>query len=428
MKLSVASISNLEGWFKKSTGKRLPAIILGSSVNALSFARSLGRRRIPTLLLDSERLIGSYTRYGKFLMLSPAEEDSDGWLGVLELIASRLSARAVLFPTTDVHCLMVSQHRDFLHTYFRFIVPEAETMESIVNKRSQYAIARAAGIPVPKTYFPESWEEVKHLSPDLNYPCILKPYISHTGRRELGNKKVQLVKSQAELIAAFEHLTASGQPFMIQEIIPGEDSCLHGYLAFWNKDHRELAWLTKQKLRQNPPNYGDGSLQITVEAPEVARLSRHLLRRFNYSGFVGVEFKFDARDSVYRLMEINPRTVSGNQLAISAGIDFPWIGYQYLTDSMPETPQAYSFRPAVKYVNEEWDIQSYFALRRSGAINLWQWVGSLKGAKPAIGAWDDPLPLIAGVWRLLKISLRYVGSAIRRFFAGKKNRPIRVFK
>ncbi|MCI0488196.1 MAG: ATP-grasp domain-containing protein [Blastocatellia bacterium] len=415
MKLSIAATKNLESWLKKSIGSEPPAIILGSSVNALSFARSLGRRRIPTLLLDGERLLGSYTRYGEFLLLSRVEEDSAGWIDILELIASRLDTRAVLFSTTDAHCLLVSQHRDLLRQYFRFIIPDAETVERIVNKRFQYTIAQAAEIPIPKTYFPESLEEARHLSPNLTYPCILKPYISHTGRRELSNKKVRLVDSQTELISAFERLMASGQSFMIQEIIPGEDSALYGYLAFWNAEGEELAWLTTQKLRQNPPHYGDGSLQITVEAPEVARLSRRLLRTFNYSGFVGVEFKFDARDPTYRLMEINPRTFSYNQLAISAGIDFPWIGYRYLTDSMPEPLPAYSFKPGVKCVNEEWDIQAYFALRRSGALSLRQWLGSLRGAKLAIGAWDDPLPLFAGFRRLLKISWHYLRSAIGRF-------------
>ncbi|HEY5596498.1 MAG TPA: ATP-grasp domain-containing protein, partial [Candidatus Bipolaricaulota bacterium] len=126
------------------------------------------------------------------------------------------------------------------------------------------------------------------------------------------------------------------------------------------------------------------------------------LTAFSYCGFVGIEFKLDARDGTYRLIEINPRTVSGNQLAISAGIDFPWIGYQYLTGSGLEASPVTPFRPQVKYVNEEWDVQAYLALRRSGALSLRGWYDSLRGAQAwAIGAWDDPLPLVAGLWRFL---------------------------
>lgn len=128
--------------------------------------------------------------------------------------------------------------------------------------------------------------------------------------------------------------------------------------------------MTNRKLRENPPHYGDGSLQVTVDAPEVAELSRRLLRAFNYRGFVGVEFKFDARDHTFRVMETNPRTVSGNQLAISAGVDLPWIGYQYLTGSDLGIALAKPFQPGVKYVNQEWDVKAYFALRKTGPLRL----------------------------------------------------------
>ena len=412
MKLA-SNTKNLEGWLKRSRVKSPLAIILGGSANGLSFARSLGRRGVPTLLLDSDRLIGTYTRYGKVVLLPPADEHPECWISLLDFVASRLDTPGVLIPTSDVHSLLVSQHRDMFQKYFRFVVPEAPTMGRIVNKRLQYGIARAAGIPIPKTDFPQSAEELRHLSPNLTYPCLLKPCISHSGRKRLSNRKVLVVNSQRELISAYERLVGGGSPFMVQEIIPGEDSALYGYLAFWDAEGRERAWLTKQKLRQNPPYYGDGSLQITVEAPEVAELSRRLLREFNYCGFVGVEFKFDARDSTYRLMEINPRTVAGNQLAISAGIDFPWIGYQYLTGSDLDLAHTNAFRPFVKCVNEEWDVQAYLALRKSGGLNLWRWLNSLRGSKITIGAWDDPFPFIAGFWRLFRVCLHDVLTRLR---------------
>ena len=157
---------------------------------------------------------------------------------------------------------------------------------------------------------------------------------------------------------------------MVQQIVAGEDRALFGYLAVWDSDGRELAWLTKRKLRQSPPGFGDGSLQVTVEAPEVAELSRRLLRAFDYRGFVGVEFKLDATTGTYHLMEINPRTVSGNQMAISGGVDFPWIGYRYLTGSEGGAEPARAFRPGVKFVNEELDVEAYLALRRSDGMTM----------------------------------------------------------
>jgi D-aspartate ligase len=393
---------SLDRWLTKNRGRGALAIILGGSCNGLSFVRSLSRRQKPTLLLESERFLGTYTRYGKVVLLPPVDEFAQNWIKFLEFLGSRLDRPGVLFPTSDEHCLFLSQYRGILQRYYRFLIPDPGTMERIVNKRSQYSTAQAAGIPIPSVYFPESVEEVRSLAVDMPYPCLLKPYESHTARKKL-HKKVVVVRSRSELITGYERLTVADIPVMLQEIIPGDDSALFGYLAFWDSEGRELAWLTKRKLRQYPPQFGDGSLQITVEAPEVAELSRRLLRAFNYRGFVGVEFKLSARDHTYRLMEINPRTVSGNQLAISAGVDFPWIGYQYLTGADLGDIPAKCFRSQVKYVNEEWDVQAYLALRKSGNMNFGRWLRSIRGVNAkAIGAWDDPLPLMVGLWRFLR--------------------------
>jgi predicted ATP-grasp superfamily ATP-dependent carboligase len=198
---------------------------------------------------------------------------------------------------------------------------------------------------------------------------------------------------------------------MVQAIIPGEDTQLFGYLALWDRDGREVASVTKRKLRQFPRHYGDGSLQVTVEAPEVVALATRLLRALNFRGFGCVEFKFDARDRNFRLVECNPRTASGNQLAIRAGVDFPWIGYRYLIGASPaERPHA---QEGIKHINEEWEIQAYLALRRSGELGFLAWLRSIQNSKSwAIGAWDDPLPVIMGFGRFLKKGWRV--SARRR--------------
>jgi predicted ATP-grasp superfamily ATP-dependent carboligase len=139
----------------------------------------------------------------------------------------------------------------------------------------------------------------------------------------------------------------------------------------------------------------------------VAQLGRKLLHAFNYQGFVGIEFKFDARDGTYRLMEINPRTVSGNQLCISAGVDFPGIGYQYLTGCDLGLDPARPFQRGVRYVNEEWDLKAYLALRKTGELTLGSWLQSIRGAQAkALWASDDPLPFLATMSRVVRASLR----------------------
>jgi D-aspartate ligase len=397
--------ASLRRWAQGLSASRPAAVIMGGSVNGLSFVRSLSRRGIATLLLDSERLLGTYTRFGRTQLLPPVDQNQDAWLELLTSLGSQLPSPAVLFATSDSYCGLLAHQQGALSSYYRFLTLAPEGMERILDKRVQYGLAAANGISLPRTWFPGSAEEAKRLAAEVSYPAILKPYQAHVGRKKIGCRKVVVAQSAKALVDEYERLGVDGAEFMIQEIVPGDDTHLFGYLAFWDAEGRERAWLTKQKLRQSSA-FGDGSLQVTVDAPEVAEQSRRLLRALDYRGFVGVEFRLDPRDGVYRLMEINPRTVSGNQLAIAAGVDFPWLGYRYLTDSAGTEPAA-SFRRGVFYVNEEWDFRAYLGLRKSGQLSFPDWLRSLAGAEArALWAWDDPGPLLALLGRFARAALR----------------------
>jgi D-aspartate ligase len=405
---------DLERWLAANVTEQPLAVILGTSWNALSFARSLGRRRVPVLLLGSRRHLGSYTRYGKVLALPPVDDDPEAWIRTLRFVGARLADPGVLLPMGDGDTLLVSRYEELLRPCFRFVVPARQTAEQIVNKRLQYGAAGEAGIPFPSTYFPETAEEVRALSAELPFPCLLKPYTSHTGRRAMG-QKVLVARSAGELSSGYERLAALEVPAMVQEIVPGEDRALFGYLAFWDGDGRELAWLTKRKLRQGPPHFGDGSLQVTVEAPEVADMSRRLLRAVGYRGFASVEFKLDSDSGNFYLMEINPRTESGNQMAISAGVDLPWIGYRYLTGLEDDAGPTRAFRPGVKFLNEEFDIRAFRELRRSAGMTIARWVRSIRGTtSTAIWARDDPLPYAVLTWRLGRLLCASAFVVVRR--------------
>lgn len=392
----------IENWLRTACGRSLPVIILGGSANGLSFVRSLGRRGIPILLLGLDGQVGIYSRFGKAIALPPAEDYPEDWMELLEFIAHRKDSPCALFPTSDILCVLISKQQDFLRRYFRFILPKRINLERIINKRLQYGVAEAAGIPIPETFFPESIEEIRELASEMLYPCILKPYVSYLGRKII-HKKVAIVRSKEELINEYSHIATLETQFMVQEIIPGPDSNLFGYNAFWDQKGREIAWYTRRKLRQFPPYFGDGTLMISVDAPEVASLGRRLFQTLDYKGFGSLEFKFDPRDSSYRLIEINPRTPLNNQLAIRSGVDFPWIGYRYLMSREFNAEMSKSFKTGIRWVNEQTDIQAYIASRKLESLTFLKWICSIWGAEAkAIGAWDDPLPLIVVILKLLR--------------------------
>ena len=400
--------SVLDVRLRRLAGASAAAVILGDgSTNDLCFVRSLSQRRIPVLHVVGARKPGSFSRYGMRVRMPPVEAQPLAWLDVVERTASVLPTPPVLFAVSDAHCAFVSRNAERLRRASRFLLPDEHVVARILDKRQQYAAAHAAGIPVPPTSYPESADDVRRLASAIDYPVILKPYTTSEGRSAMRNRKVVIVHSAEELIAAYARCTASGARFMVQTIVAGGEDALFSYSAFWDEHGREQAWYTDQKLRQFPLGFGAGALKRTVDVPVVLRQSRHLLEALRYRGLVHVEFKRDVREDTYALMEINPRTAGGVQLGVRAGVDLPWIAYRHLAGLPPDGSPERSFRRNVSYVNEELDVQAFWGLRRSKALTLRAWLRSWRRTHAwALFAWDDPLPLLACVWRFLSLGTR----------------------
>jgi D-aspartate ligase len=365
-------------------------VVLGVSATGLSYVRSLHRHGVPTLLLTERGWIGRPSRYELTVGLPRIDDEPDIWLQALVATAERLGRRPILLVAFDQAVLFVGRHSGQLGPLYDFLVPPLAIASAIVDKRQQYELAAAAGIPIPRTLFPGDAVEAVEMAEDIGYPCLVKPQVGSAGGRQLGGKAA-VAEDPSSLRAWFDRLAAGAVPGMVQEIVPGGDDALFGYLSFWGSEG-ELAWITKQKLRQNPTLYGDGTFQRTVDVPRVAGLSRQFLKALDYVGVGSIEFKHDARDGSFRLIELNARAVSGNQLAVVAGVDLPYISYAYhVYGGAPTWEQQWD----VHWIHELYDLRTLLRSRRGFAGAMREWIRSLRQADAfALGSWGDPAPLL----------------------------------
>ena len=75
----------LERWIESVSGRQPLAVVLGGQANGLCFARSIGRRHVPTLMLAGSH---THTRYAKTILLPDAVAHPQVWLEVLDRIAA----------------------------------------------------------------------------------------------------------------------------------------------------------------------------------------------------------------------------------------------------------------------------------------------------------------------------------------------------
>jgi predicted ATP-grasp superfamily ATP-dependent carboligase len=138
----------------------------------------------------------------------------------------------------------------------------------------------------------------------------------------------QLVTTAEEVRRAVEELTCFGGTTLLQEFIPGQREALSFFYAHGDI-YARYAFLGR---RTNPPLGGIYVLRQSIAVPpDTGEQAERLVREIELEGYCQVEFRRNSLGKPY-LMEINPRLNAGIEVAVRAGVDFPYLLYQWATD------------------------------------------------------------------------------------------------
>jgi predicted ATP-grasp superfamily ATP-dependent carboligase len=202
-----------------------------------------------------------------------------------------------------------------------------ERVRKCIDKAETYALAERHGVPAPRTLRPSSIDELEHCAHVLGFPCLVKPQVSHAYSRVL-HRKMDKVDTLADLRSAWRRARESGLDVLVQEFVPGPDHNGANYNAYI-ADGAIWAECTAHKLRSLHPQVGSPRLVLSRDIPEVVEPGRTILRAVGLEGFANVEFKRDARDGIFRLMEINCRHNMSAALSVRCGMNFPLMEYEH---------------------------------------------------------------------------------------------------
>ena len=303
-------------------------VVVGGDYQGLGIARSLGRHGVPVCIIDDERSIARYSRYATHAVRVKDLRDEKKTIAALLDAGRRLNLRGwVLYPTRDETVAAFSQHRDALSEWFRVPTPDWATVRAAWDKRNTYRLAQQLGIVIPRTWFPETVEDLREI--DGGFPLIIKPAIKE---HFIYNTKAKAwrVDSREELKRRFEEAAAfvpAGE-LMIQDYIPGGCEQQYGFSAFF-KDGRPIGTMVTHNIRSHPPQLGRSSTFVeTIDLPILEQFATQFLVAINFYGLVEVEFRLDPRDGKYKLLDVNARTWGYHSLGQAAGVDFPYLLFQ----------------------------------------------------------------------------------------------------
>lgn len=370
---------------------RSPAgvLILGGAHGALAIARSLGRRNIPVAMVSDDFTLVRLSRFiGRhFPWQGPAAPNAADWL--VDLAAKHDLRDWLLVPGGDAEVRLIAEHRAQLRSAFRVLSCDWNELQTVCDKHLLGERATKVGIATPRRYQVSS--EAAAASLDLQFPVVLKPAVRET-RNAFTQAKAWRADSREEFVARYrDAVTEVGSDqVVVQEMIVGGGEAQFSYVALW-QDGRPLASMTAQRTRQYPIDFSYTSTFVeVVECPEVKAAAETLLASIGYEGLAEVEFKYDARDGAYKVLDVNPRTWTWIGLGEAAGVDFAWL---MVCASAGRAIPACHIDPEQKWIYAVRDAVAAFRMVARGDLSLKAYIASLR--RPfvwAAFASDDPLP------------------------------------
>lgn len=292
--------------------------------SSLAVTRSLGGKKVPLITADetADSLAGS-SRYSQQYFSYPSPQTQpDLFCTHIEKLCAQHSIDIVM-PMTELTSLLLLQHKQKFAT---LPFSDIDTIEQLANKCLLMQLAESLDIPTPKTWYANDPEKLPVDLEQLRYPIILKPgksWLKYQG--EWIHTTVQIAKNATDASTILNSDPAfRAHPFMLQEFIPGNGG---GVFALYDNG-KPLAFFAHRRLREKPPSGGVSVLSESCALDTTLEIyAKKLLGHVKWHGVAMVEFRITPEGKPY-LMEINTRFWGSLQLAIDAGVNFPWLLYQ----------------------------------------------------------------------------------------------------
>jgi predicted ATP-grasp superfamily ATP-dependent carboligase len=372
------------------------AVILGCNYYiGLSAIRCLGIHGIPTVAVDytDKGTYGARSKYCSERLIAPHyKEDKEAFVRFLIDYAAEQSQPPVLIPCHDSYVEIIDEHLEELRAYYLIPQTEQGLYTRIMNKESLHRIASEFGVLVPETVRPSEDFLLDKVRNILGYPCIVKPTDSPSFVARF-RRKLFTIHNEEELLRALNDAQTAGLDVIIQRIIPGFDDHMHTFDAYLDQSSKVTHWVTCQKLRQYPINFGASVYTMQKHVPELYDIGAAFLERVKWKGFAEIEFKKDAETGQYYLIEVNVRFSNLNVLLQRVGVNMPYITYSELTGSTTVEPKAVTENKNRVFWYAYEDLLALRDYVRTKQLTVGQAIRSLFKRKAyAIWDWSDPMP------------------------------------
>ena len=172
------------------------------------------------------------------------------------------------------------------------LLPDYSLYEMFRNKRTLNHYCIENGFPAPKEYDSSDL-------PDVPYPVLLKPEI---GSGSHGQFRLYKKEDYTEEIKA----TVAKEPYLVQELLPNGKDVQGAFFLCHNGN--VVGSYTHKRIRTSPEEGGVTVLSSLKDDPQLIEQGKALLEHAGWEGLIMLEYIYDDKDGVYKLIEANPRS------------------------------------------------------------------------------------------------------------------------
>jgi len=287
--------------------------------HSLGIVRALGRiGYYPYVLSFKKGSLCFHSKFCKGEMLVPDYDNKDFERAFLNSLSKYEIDLVIPVGASSFKKLVLL--KELIGKISKMIAPDIKTLNLALSKKETYKFAEKVGISYPFTIYPSTYKEVKNISKELQYPVVIK------GIYEAGRSIIDYVNNSNELLNKYKKI-CSANGFkenknlpMLQEYIKGGG---YGFFALYQRGKCKRIFMHK-RIREYPPSGGYSTCAESFYDPQLKEYGMRLLDALKWHGVAMVEFKKDERDGEYKLMEINPKFWGSLDLALAAGVNFPY--------------------------------------------------------------------------------------------------------
>jgi predicted ATP-grasp superfamily ATP-dependent carboligase len=308
-----------------------PILLLnGGYYGTLAAARALGAQGTPVYVAERRLLaVARWSRHVARVLDCPPFEETHRFIEWLLALGAR-EPGIVLYPTSDEATFIYSRYRDELSRYFHMYQPDIDPVLHVLDKKRLYATARAVGMDVPDTWFPESEADVARIAEEVAMPLLVKPRTQVLSRT---HSKGVVVHDPRELVArwsafvewngfhrALTDVMPNARAAMLQRYVAGAADRIYVLAAFIDRKGDLFAARSGVKVLQRPRRLGIGLCFEPAEIdPAVVEMARELALATGWYGLFQIELIRDGDRMM--LIDFNPRFY--NQLAFDMARGLP---------------------------------------------------------------------------------------------------------